>query len=235
MTIINKRCEYQGFYFIRPTNVNWWPSVISLILLVVENAGPWQTTELAATAPDIVCNLIINKNIDLFYMIFTYNQILKLQRGNIRITCFYSGRMYVLSTASCMTEKEVDSLTWGRAEKRSNIQIKFINSISILWHMTMMCSLTSVNIRKCDPLSWIFPNLLFYQKYEGRLCHSFSGGRDSDVIIQSELRISHSNTNEQRGAMSGCEGSGSVAVLDETRVPSWFAFYCSFVFTGDFL
>lgn len=37
-----------------------------------------------------------------------------------------------------------------------------------------------------------------------------------------------------RGAISGCEGSGSVAVLDETRVPSWFAYYRCFVLTGDF-
>lgn len=96
--------------------------------------------------------------------------------------------------------------------------------------------LSSVNSRKCNPLSLNFPFLSFYQKYEGRLCHSFfSEGRDSDAIIQSELRISHSNTNERRGAISGCEGSGSVAVLDETKGSLRFAYYCCFVFTGDFL
>lgn len=63
----------------------------------------------------------------------------------------------------------------------------------------------------------------------------FSGGRESDAIIQSELRFSHSNTNERRGAMSGCEGSGSVAVLDETRVSSWFAYCRCFALKGDFL
>lgn len=134
-----------------------------------------------------------------------------------------------------MTEKEVDLSRWATAEKLNNIW----NKLPVLifcdtWQCcTLLLLVIAVSVIRCHLIFHFYP--FTTRTREGCVILFFSGGRESDAIIQSEPSISHSNTNERRGAMSGCEGSGSVAVLDETRVPSWFAYCRCFTFTGDFL
>lgn len=91
-----------------------------------------------------------------------------VQQGKILTTRSYLSIRFPLHYTS-MTEKEVDLSRYQKTQKKKHANIRN----NILRRGEMPYSLTSVNSCKCNQLSFNFPFLSFYQKYEVRQCHSF--------------------------------------------------------------